>query len=247
MLAIILLLVIALPATVITTPVATIVKDIFLYIISPGLVPLQNTLEHVTNVTVLDWPIAVFMILVLVKGDVSTVNVFMMDIFVKKCKPGFYRDPHTNECIPCSCDHNGSRNTQCDINGQCDCHHDVEGEKCDRCHPKFFNLARGGCQPCDCHIPGSLDTTPTCDSISGQCTCKANVVGQNVNNVKLDSWAQKIRMVKLFLTLTIHLVAFLAFVSVTQILAHLRHIWSRLKSSPGSIIILINLCLSAKT
>ena len=105
--------------------------------------------------------------------------------FCEKCKPGFYRDPHTNECIPCSCDQNGSRNTQCDINGQCECHHGVEGEKCDRCQPKFFNLARGGCQPCNCHIPGSLDNTPTCDPISGQCTCKANVVGQKCKQCKV--------------------------------------------------------------
>ena len=90
MLAIILLLVVALSATVITTLVATIVKDVFLcIIISPGLVPLQNTLKHARNVTVMDWPIAVFMILVLVTGDVSTVNVILMDTFVRNVNLDF--------------------------------------------------------------------------------------------------------------------------------------------------------------
>lgn len=84
------LLVVALFATVITILVVTIVKDAFpCIIISPGLVPLQNTLKHAKNVTVMDWRIAVFMILVLVTGDVSTVNVILMDTFVKSVNLDF--------------------------------------------------------------------------------------------------------------------------------------------------------------
>jgi len=84
MLAIILLLVAALFATVITIPVATIAKDVFpCIIISHGPVPPQSMLKHAKNVTVMDWLIAVFMILVLVTVDVSTVNIILMDTFVK--------------------------------------------------------------------------------------------------------------------------------------------------------------------
>ena len=47
----------------------------------------------------------------------------------QNCSAGFYRDQGTNECVPCACDANGSKSTQCDVNGQCQCHHGVEGKR----------------------------------------------------------------------------------------------------------------------
>ena len=59
--------------------------------------------------------------------------------FCEKCKVGFYRDANTGECVACACSQDGSKSTQCDVNGRCECHHGVEGDKCDRCQ-EYFNL-----------------------------------------------------------------------------------------------------------
>ena len=46
-------------------------------------------------------------------------------------------------CQPCSCDERGSvnNNPSCDVvTGKCRCKANVEGDRCDRCKPGFFNL-----------------------------------------------------------------------------------------------------------
>ena len=236
MLAIILLLVVALSATVITTLVATIVKDVFLcIIISPGLVPLQNTLKHARNVTVMDWPIAVFMILVLVTGDVSTVNVILMDTFVRNVNLDFivihtqmsaYRavviktDLETlsvTSMVNASVTMVSRAKSVTDVNRN------------------FSILPAGDANHVTVTSQAHWITRPLVIQLAASVHVKRTLLVKNVNNVKLDSWVQKIHMVKLLLTLTIHLVAFLAFVSVTQILAHLRHIWSKECSVNSSI------------
>lgn len=56
----------------------------------------------------------------------------------------FYRPP------ACECSAEGSRSSECDVlSGQCVCKENVEGRRCDRCKPGFFNMRRedpDGCQ-----------------------------------------------------------------------------------------------------
>ena len=53
------------------------------------------------------------------------------------------------------------------------------GAKCDQCEYGYYNLDGSnpdGCQPCECNPIGSLDQY--CNPDSGQCSCQANVIGQ---------------------------------------------------------------------
>uniref|UniRef100_A0A3P8X1D7 Laminin subunit beta 4 n=1 Tax=Cynoglossus semilaevis TaxID=244447 RepID=A0A3P8X1D7_CYNSE len=73
----------------------------------------------------------------------------------ERCRPFFYKDPlrdmnDPHACIPCECSAEGSRSSECDVlSGQCVCKENVEGRRCDRCKPGFFNMRRedpDGCQ-----------------------------------------------------------------------------------------------------
>ena len=69
------------------------------------------------------------------------------------------------------------------IAGTCLCKENVEGEQCDRCKPGFFNFSAenaDGCQPCNCHLDGSV-TVDSCDPESGQCECVMGVSGRQCN------------------------------------------------------------------
>ncbi|XP_061578256.1 laminin subunit beta-4 [Cololabis saira] len=96
----------------------------------------------------------------------------------ERCRQGLYRDPRRapddpEACKPCDCDPAGSHGGgQCDaLSGACFCKENVEGERCDRCKPRFFGLSEddpAGCQECKCHQPGSIGS---CDQITGECEC----------------------------------------------------------------------------
>ncbi|CAM4853839.1 unnamed protein product [Rotaria socialis] len=110
------------------------------------------------------------------------------------CKDLFYKDnslpmtdPHV--CKPCNCDALGTRNkgscvqyddSHLDLHaGQCICKEFVEGQRCDKCKAGFYNLDYNnpqGCQACDCHPYGIIDKQ--CDTTTGMCQCKPNVIGQ---------------------------------------------------------------------
>ncbi|KAJ8306057.1 hypothetical protein KUTeg_016602 [Tegillarca granosa] len=68
----------------------------------------------------------------------------------RQCAFGYYGYPN---CIPCPCNAAGSENgQQCDSR-RCVCKKNVEGAKCDRCKPGFYNLDKNnpdGCSPCFC-------------------------------------------------------------------------------------------------
>lgn len=51
------------------------------------------------------------------------------------------------------------------------------GLKCDACLPGFYNISTEGCLQCECDPFGSL--SEICDSVSGQCVCTGNSIGQN--------------------------------------------------------------------
>ena len=233
MLAIILLLVVALFATVITILVVTIVKDAFpCIIISPGLVPLQNTLKHAKNVTVMDWRIAVFMILVLVTGDVSTVNVILMDTFVRNVNLDFiviHTQMSAYRAVVIKTDLETLSVTSM-VNASVTM---VSRAKSVTDVNRNFSILPAGDAN---HVTVTFQAHWTTRQLVIQSAASVHVKRTLlVKNIKLNSWAQKIHTVKLLLTLTIRLIAFLAFVSVTQILAHLRHIWSKECSVNSSI------------
>nr|XP_011759520.1 usherin isoform X1 [Macaca nemestrina] len=104
------------------------------------------------------------------------------------CKDYFFRqvgaDPSAIDvCKPCDCDKVGARNGSilCDqIGGQCNCKRHVSGRQCNQCQNGFYNLQEldpDGCSPCNCNTSGTVDGDITCHQNSGQCKCKANVIG----------------------------------------------------------------------
>ncbi|KAM5206303.1 usherin isoform 2-T2 [Hipposideros larvatus] len=104
------------------------------------------------------------------------------------CEDYFFRpvgaDPSAIDvCKPCDCDKVGTRNSSllCDqIGGQCNCKRRVSGRRCNQCQNGFYNLHEreaDGCRPCNCNTFGTVDGDITCHPNSGQCQCKANVIG----------------------------------------------------------------------
>ncbi|XP_055465169.1 usherin [Psammomys obesus] len=106
----------------------------------------------------------------------------------ESCQAYFYRrvgaDPSAPDvCEPCACNHAGTRNGSLlcgPIGGQCDCKRHVSGRQCLRCQDGFYDLQAldaDGCRPCSCNPSGTVDGDITCHQNSGQCLCKANVIG----------------------------------------------------------------------
>ncbi|KAJ8400311.1 hypothetical protein AAFF_G00396940 [Aldrovandia affinis] len=97
------------------------------------------------------------------------------------CRDGFHSLDRTNSlgCLPCQCDPLGSADTSgvCDKNsGRCPCKASVQGARCTRCAPHFYDLA-SGCRPCHCDTAGTVPGT-VCDPASGQCVCLPARSGQ---------------------------------------------------------------------
>nr|CDS33438.1 laminin subunit beta 1 [Hymenolepis microstoma] len=112
------------------------------------------------------------------------------------CSVGYYRHPdypinHPQTCQPCNCHAGGSEaHESCDqytnpaegkIAGRCVCKKNVGGDKCDRCKVGYWNFRAenpDGCEECKCHMLGTLENMG-CDQITGACTCKRFVEGEN--------------------------------------------------------------------
>ncbi|XP_069811529.1 usherin [Dendropsophus ebraccatus] len=112
------------------------------------------------------------------------------------CKRFFYRkfeaDPSAIDvCQPCDCNQAGTvnRSQDCDeLGGQCKCKVNVWGRRCDQCKDGFYNLQDtdpNGCQPCHCNISGAIDGSHSCHQSTGQCQCKAHVIGPRCDRCKL--------------------------------------------------------------
>uniref|UniRef100_A0A4W4GYM7 Usher syndrome 2A (autosomal recessive, mild) n=1 Tax=Electrophorus electricus TaxID=8005 RepID=A0A4W4GYM7_ELEEL len=106
----------------------------------------------------------------------------------EQCKSLFYRELGASlwdedVCKPCECSSAGTVNgsLECDqIGGQCKCKPRVWGRRCDVCPHGFYGLQGAladGCRACGCHAAGTMKPDVTCHKDSGQCPCKANVMG----------------------------------------------------------------------
>ncbi len=104
-------------------------------------------------------------------------------------------------CSPCDCDPIGSQSSSsCDsITGQCVCHENVIGRRCDQCAEGTYSLnsshveataAAARCVACDCDpkgVPAANRQTEkekviSCDT-GGNCgPCRANVTGQRCDS-----------------------------------------------------------------
>ncbi|XP_072555094.1 usherin isoform X5 [Paramormyrops kingsleyae] len=104
------------------------------------------------------------------------------------CRNTFYREVNSvlwmeNVCKPCDCLQAGTVNGRlaCDpIGGQCKCKRHVSGRQCNQCQAGFYELRPShpdGCRACNCNTAGTMQADITCHQDSGQCHCKANVIG----------------------------------------------------------------------
>ncbi|XP_077296582.1 laminin subunit beta-1 [Arctopsyche grandis] len=123
----------------------------------------------------------------------------------EQCKAFFYKDPemdleHPEICKPCDCDPRGSLDDAiCDSvtdaaggleAGRCHCKVNVDGRRCDTCKNGFWNFEENnpdGCQACSCNPLGTVDNQG-CDTYTGECTCKRNVIGRDCNQCLPEHW-----------------------------------------------------------
>uniref|UniRef100_A0A673JID4 Laminin, alpha 5 n=1 Tax=Sinocyclocheilus rhinocerous TaxID=307959 RepID=A0A673JID4_9TELE len=102
----------------------------------------------------------------------------------ERCADGYYGDPAEpgRRCLACECNGNvdPAEAGHCDgRSGEClKCLGHTAGRHCERCAHSFYGdaVTLKNCQACGCHGDGSLSTV--CHVITGQCECKAHVIGQ---------------------------------------------------------------------
>ncbi|XP_052640257.1 laminin subunit alpha-2 isoform X4 [Harpia harpyja] len=112
----------------------------------------------------------------------------------ERCAEGYFGQPLIpgGSCQPCQC----NDNLDFSIPGSCDslsgacliCKPGTTGQYCERCADGYFGdaLDARNCQPCHCHINGSV--SEICDSRTGQCECKANVIGRRCDICKPETF-----------------------------------------------------------
>nr|XP_055044545.1 laminin subunit beta-2 [Misgurnus anguillicaudatus] len=117
-----------------------------------------------------------------------------------KCAPGYYGDPEQlgGSCRPCQCSGNIDPldPESCDPRtGQClKCLYNTGGPSCSECeHGYFGNALAQDCRRCTCVTAGTLEAYCTdevchCDSRTGQCPCKRNVIGHNCDQCAPNHW-----------------------------------------------------------
>lgn len=99
------------------------------------------------------------------------------------CKENFYNYPL---CESCDCNPAGviAKFAGCGsvpAGELCQCKERVQGRICDQCRPLYWNLNvtnPDGCEECDCLTDGTIGALDTCDTKSGQCSCKKFVGGR---------------------------------------------------------------------
>ncbi|XP_009072322.1 PREDICTED: laminin subunit alpha-3, partial [Acanthisitta chloris] len=84
------------------------------------------------------------------------------------------RDDVAGDIIECNCDGVGSVENTCGPRGQCLCHSNYAGLRCDQCAPGYYSYP--SCFPCQCSPDGSQHGT--CEPTSGQCPCRTGITGR---------------------------------------------------------------------
>ncbi|XP_077569166.1 usherin [Stigmatopora nigra] len=117
----------------------------------------------------------------------------------KPFRPGDQLQPMN--CRPCQC-HGHANSCHYDAQaddqptkqylgggGVCDnCTHNTMGRNCELCVNGFYRLVQSDpaslhvCQPCNCHISGTVHGTTECLQIGGQCQCKSAVTGRRCSD-----------------------------------------------------------------
>ncbi|CAK8675729.1 netrin-4-like [Clavelina lepadiformis] len=128
-------------------------------------------------------------------------------------RPGNGDTGAANPCKRCKCHGHASR---CRLDedlwrasgnrsgGVCeDCQHNTKGKHCENCRPGFFRRVDSElsdpdlCQECQCNPIGTANPTDengddlpqlTCDSLSGQCSCKPGVGGRRCDRCLKGFW-----------------------------------------------------------
>ncbi|XP_055387187.1 laminin subunit alpha [Condylostylus longicornis] len=109
------------------------------------------------------------------------------------CKEGYYNFP---ACEECNCDPAGviQKFAGCGsvpAGELCKCKERVSGRICNKCKPLYWNLNISnpdGCEECECFLDGTVGALDTCDSKSGQCTCKPSVTSRDCSECKDGSF-----------------------------------------------------------
>ncbi|KAM4737780.1 laminin subunit alpha-5 isoform 2-T2 [Anableps anableps] len=88
------------------------------------------------------------------------------------CATGYWGFPN---CRPCNC---GTRLCE-PVTGDCICPPRTLRPECTQCEPQTFGCHPVvGCEVCNCSRPGIVSPDVSCDTDSGQCRCRNNVVGR---------------------------------------------------------------------
>ncbi|XP_043984093.1 laminin subunit alpha-5 isoform X1 [Gambusia affinis] len=88
------------------------------------------------------------------------------------CATGYWGFPN---CRPCNC---GTRLCE-PVTGDCICPPRTLRPECIQCEPQTFGCHPVvGCEICNCSRPGIVSPDVSCDTDSGQCRCRNNIVGR---------------------------------------------------------------------
>nr|XP_020464725.1 laminin subunit alpha-5 [Monopterus albus] len=88
------------------------------------------------------------------------------------CATGYWGFPN---CRPCNC---GTRLCE-PVTGDCICPPRTLHPECTQCEPQTFGCHPVvGCEVCNCSLLGVISPDVSCDTLSGQCRCKNNIVGR---------------------------------------------------------------------
>ncbi|XP_078505044.1 laminin subunit alpha-2 isoform X4 [Lissotriton helveticus] len=112
----------------------------------------------------------------------------------ERCAEGYFGQPTVpgGSCQKCPCNDNLDLSVSgcCDnVTGACKtCRPGVSGQHCNLCDDGFYGdaLSARNCIACQCNLNGSI--SETCDSKTGQCRCKPNVLGHKCDECMPNCW-----------------------------------------------------------
>ncbi|EDV27425.1 uncharacterized protein TRIADDRAFT_21436 [Trichoplax adhaerens] len=121
------------------------------------------------------------------------------------CSDGYYGDPAgirgvVTPCQQCQCNGNIDPNAVGNCNrttGECyKCIYNTEGFYCQQCLINYYGNALSPlkgkqCKACNCHPFGTnsfRNATSPCNRITGQCSCRKNVINRDCSQCKANFW-----------------------------------------------------------